>query len=424
MNNIKDLNLQTEIIPLFDYTLNDFAKETLYQLFQEPLSTRADIEKRQAIFKGFIANGEIFTNYFYSRLDFHEVYKFLNDTSYQNNVQASKMKLLFLERERHQTRARFIQFILLFHKLQITFLKRINTSFFPEDYKKELISLDNFVTSLNLKYYDELVREGKFKTKHLLALAKIISDKQLMGELDVFYKRFFQFEAYLSISKCIIKCHFCFPSFTKSHLLFECVYHPLIKNPVKNSFSIDKNVILLTGPNMSGKSTLLKSIGLCIHLALLGVAVPATKAELPFFERVSISINHNDDISNGYSHFMNEIIRLKQVVVDASDNKSCFAVFDELFKGTNIDDAVQISSTTIKGLTKFKNSFFFISTHLHQLKQIEQVQTKEIDTYYVDCVIKNSTPIFNYQIKEGWSELKVGQLLFEKEGLNDLLHAP
>lgn len=424
MNIIKDLNLQTDILPLFDYTLNDFAKETLYQIFQEPLSAVADIEKRQEIFKGFIANAEIFTNYSYSRLDFHEVYKLLNDTSYQENVQASKMRLLFLESERHQTRARFIQFILLFHKLHFTYLKRINASSFPDDYKRELVSLDNFFTSLNLRYYEELVREGKFKIKHLLALAKIISGKKILGELDVFYKMFFQFEAYLSISKCIIKYHFCFPSFSKFHLLFENVYHPLIKNPVKNSFTIDKNVILLTGPNMSGKSTLLKSIGLCIHLALLGVAVPAKKMELPFFERVSISINHNDDISNGYSHFMNEIIRLKQVVVDASENKSCFAIFDELFKGTNIDDAVQISSTTIKGLTKFKKSFFFISTHLHQLKQIEEVQRKEVETYYVDCVIENSTPLFNYQVKEGWSDLKVGQLLFENVGLNDLLDAP
>lgn len=424
MNNIKDLNLQTDILPLFDYTLNAFAKETLYQLFQEPLSAVADIEKRQEIFKGFIANAEIFTNYSYSRLDFHEVYKFLNDTSYQKNVKASKMRLLFIESERHQTRAKFIQFILLFHKLHFTYLKRINASSFPEDYKRELVSLDNFVTSLNLRYYDELVREGKLKIKHLLALAKIISGKKIMGELDIFYKMFFQFEAYLSISKCIIKYHFCFPSFSKFHLLFENVYHPLIKNPVKNSFTIDKNVILLTGPNMSGKSTLLKSIGLCIHLALLGVAVPAKKMELPFFEGVSISINHNDDISNGYSHFMNEIIRLKQVVVEAMENKSCFAVFDELFKGTNIDDAVQISSTTIKGLTRFKNSFFFISTHLHQLKQIEQVQTNQVATYYVDCDINNNVPIFNYEVKEGWSDLKVGQLLFEKEGLNLLLHAP
>jgi DNA mismatch repair protein MutS len=173
---------------------------------------------------------------------------------------------------------------------------------------------------------------------------------------------------------------------------------------------------------MSGKSTLLKSIGLCIYLAHLGLATPTSKMECPFFDYISIAINHDDDILKGYSHFMNEIMRLKQVLIKANENKSCFAVFDELFRGTNIEDAIQISTTTISGLAKIKNSFFFISTHLHQLKEIEQVKAKQVDSYYVDCIIQNNTPIFSYRIKEGWSDLKVGQLLFEKEGLNVLLN--
>ena len=130
---------------------------------------------------------------------------------------------------------------------------------------------------------------------------------------------------------------------------------------------------------MSGKSTFLKSIGLCVYLAHLGIGIPASKAELPFLYHLSISINHNDDILNSYSHFMIELMRLKHVLVEATTNKKCFAVFDELFKGTNTEDAVQISSTTIKGLMNFPDCFFFISTHLHQLKEIEQVKTKQVD---------------------------------------------
>lgn len=424
MNNIKDLNIQTEILPLFDYTLNSFSKEILFQLLQEPLTSITDIEKRQNTIKGFIANEKIFSNYSYSRIDFTEVNKFLYDDLFQKNLQVSKIRLFFSEKERHQTKAKFIQFILLFHKLYITYLQRINTSVFPDYYKKELTSLQHFLTSFNLIFYEELVREDKLKIKHILALSKILSDKQHKGEISAFYNILFLFEAHISISKGILKHNFGFPSFSKRHLFFEDVYHPLLKNPVRNSFSSDKNVILITGPNMSGKSTFLKSIGLCVHLARVGVAVPAKRVVLPFFDQVSISINQNDDIFSGFSHFMNEIIRLKQVVVDASEQKRCFAVFDELFKGTNIEDAIQISLTTVKGLTKFKNSYFFISTHLHQLKDIEQIKTKQVDTYYVDCDIKNNTPIFNYKIKEGWSDLKVGQLLFDKEGLNELLHTP
>lgn len=94
---------------------------------------------------------------------------------------------------------------------------------------------------------------------------------------------------------------------------------------------------------------------------------------------------------------------------------------DELFRGTNIEDAVEISTTTIKGLTKFKNSFFFISTHLQQLKELEEVKSDEVTTYFIDCHLQDNIPIFTYKLKKGWSSLKAGRILFEKEGLNKML---
>ena len=84
--------------------------------------------------------------------------------------------------------------------------------------------------------------------------------------------------------------------------------------------------------------------------------------------------SYTDDISKGYSHFLNEIVDLKGVLIQAPAEKKCLAIFDELFKGTNMEDAVQISSATISGLTRFRNSLFFISTHLHQLKNTEPVE--------------------------------------------------
>lgn len=202
---------------------------------------------------------------------------------------------------------------------------------------------------------------------------------------------------------------------------FEEIFHPLLKDPVSNSVTFKKIVNLITGPNMSGKSTFLKSVCLSIYLGHLGFAVPASKAEFPFFEYFSIAVNQNDDIKNGYSHFMTEIIGLKNVLEQAAAHKKCFVVFDELFRSTNIDDAIQITLTTIKGLLKFKNSFFFVSTHLHQLKAFPEVTSDESGKYYIDCSVRDNTPFFTYTLKEGWSEMKIGQLLFEKEGLNRLL---
>ena len=172
---------------------------------------------------------------------------------------------------------------------------------------------------------------------------------------------------------------------------------------------------------MSGKSTLLKAFSLCVYLGHTGLAVPASKATMPFFTTISAAINLTDSIVSGYSHFMSEIMTLKNVLTAAADGGKCFAVFDELFRGTNIEDALDISIATIQGLANFPNSLFFISTHLHQLKDMEEIKTHKVSTCFIECELKNNIPAFTYKLKEGWSDLKLGRILFEKEGLNKLL---
>lgn len=169
---------------------------------------------------------------------------------------------------------------------------------------------------------------------------------------------------------------------------------------------------------MSGKSTFLKSVGLCLYFGHLGIGIPASTGEIPFCNHFSIAINRRDDISNGYSHFMTEIMNLKNVVNNASTGKQCFAIFDELFSGTNVEDAFEICKTTINGLNKYKNSYFIISTHIQELKNIANEDT---ENYYIDCVLKDNKPTFTYKLKKGWSDVKVGRILFEKEGLNEML---
>jgi DNA mismatch repair protein MutS len=172
---------------------------------------------------------------------------------------------------------------------------------------------------------------------------------------------------------------------------------------------------------MSGKSTLLKAVSLCVYLGHTGLAVPAAKTIIPFYSSISVAINLTDSIVSGYSHFMSEIVTLKNVLSDTIKNEKCFAVFDELFRGTNIEDALEISTTTIKGLTKFADSLFIISTHLHQLREMEEIRNGRVATYFIECDLKNNIPVFTYKLRTGWSDLKLGRILFEREGLNNLL---
>jgi DNA mismatch repair protein MutS len=422
MFNIQDLHIEKELLPLIDFTSNEFSKIALKEIIKQPLGSEEEIFQRQFIIKGFISNNSILKDYSYSRREMSEILSFLKQSDFKENPKRNQRLQLFLsEQSRHRKESSLIQVVLLLNKIQLFYISRLNLAVFPENYKKDLVSINDFLSGLNLAKYELIIREQKFRVKHIIGLTKLFAKAIVNGEFEKFWESFFLFEAYLSISLGILKHKWEFPTFSKTEFTLIDFYHPMLSNPVANSFTTGSNVILITGPNMSGKSTFLKAVGLCVYLGHIGLGVPAKKALIPFTDTISISINLNDDILSGFSHFMTEVINLKKVITEASENKNCFAVFDELFRGTNNEDAVEISATTIKGLTKFKNSIFFISTHLQELKEIDEVKEKKIATFYIDCVLKDNNPEFTYKLKEGWSDLRVGRILFEKEGLNKLL---
>ncbi|MEO5684384.1 MAG: hypothetical protein ABIQ88_17215 [Chitinophagaceae bacterium] len=424
MINCNDLHIEDEIMPLFDATFNFHSGQALRHILHDPLGDTKAIENRQHLLKGFIANREVLKDYSYSRFNLAELQDFFA-TFAAGSFSGSSLtrKLMFSEKERHSKRGKLILMILLFNKIHSSYLGKLDLSVFPKEYAGELEQLNQFFADFNLAQYESIYRKkNKIAVSHIVELMKIITEKTTSGAVAAFWNRWFLFEAYLSISNGIIKHGFVFPSFTKGSFAVEGIYHPFLKNPVKNDISASRNVILLTGPNMSGKSTLLKAVSLCVYLAHTGLAVPASKASMPFFKTISVAINLTDSIVSGYSHFMSEIITLKNVLEEAAGNATCFAVFDELFRGTNIEDALEISTTTIKGLANFPHSLFFISTHLHQLKEMEEVKTNKVTTLYIDCKLSNDIPAFTYKLKEGWSDLRIGRILFEREGLNDLLN--
>jgi DNA mismatch repair protein MutS len=423
MTNTNDLHLEEEILPLFDFTYNVNSGREILDILKTPLVSKSGILFRQDVLKGFIANREIFKEYSYSRFNLSDVYDFFETFSAGSFLGLHmRRKLMFSEKERHYKRGKLIILILLFNKIYSTYLSKMDTKLFPGEYAVELDRINGFFIDFNLEHYESVFRaKKKIRISHIVELSKVITEKVTNGQAAAFWKRWYLFEAYLSISEGIIRHGFTFPVFDETKFSIEGLYHPLVKNAVRNDLVASRNVILLTGPNMSGKSTLLKAVSLCVYLGHAGLAVPAVKSVMPFYSSISVAINLTDSIVSGYSHFMSEIITLKSVVSNAVKNEKCFAVFDELFRGTNIEDALEISTSTIKGLTRFADSLFIISTHLHQLKEMEEIRNGKVVTYFIECELKNNLPVFTYKLKPGWSDLKLGRILFEKEGLNKLL---
>jgi DNA mismatch repair protein MutS len=241
-----------------------------------------------------------------------------------------------------------------------------------------------------------------------------------LDEMESFWKFFFRFDAYVSIATTMEAKGFCMPAFHDWGIALENVFHPLLQKPVKNSITTNAGIILLTGANMSGKSTFLKALSMCVYLAHLGIGVPASTCVMPYFNDIVVNINSKDDLQSGLSHFMSEVAALKSAVLSAAKGQNVFAVMDELFAGTNTEDAEALLQLTIEGLQKYNKGLFIISTHYSQLKEFVSKLPHHSASYYLDARLEKEFPVFTYNLKEGWSNHKFGMLLFEREGLKRL----
>ena len=171
---------------------------------------------------------------------------------------------------------------------------------------------------------------------------------------------------------------------------------------------------------MAGKSTFIKSVGASVFLAHIGMGVPATQMKLSFFDGLLSNINVVDNIARGESYFYNEVQRIKATINKISDGKKWLILIDELFKGTNVQDAMKCSSTVIEGLLKIKNSLFILSTHLYEIGQ-DLKKHPNISFRYFETTVNEDQLKFSYQLKEGISNDRLGYLILKREGVVDML---
>jgi len=200
------------------------------------------------------------------------------------------------------------------------------------------------------------------------------------------------------------------------------LYHILIPNPVPYDLQMnpDHNFLFLTGANMAGKSTLIKSIGAAVFLAHIGMGVPAHNMRLTVFDGLISNINVVDNIARGESFFFNEVQRIKNTIQKINDGKKWLVLIDELFKGTNVQDAMKCSSTVIKGLIKIPNSLFILSTHLYEIGE-ELKDFSNISFRYFETEVKNDQLHFSYQLKEGISNDRIGYVILKREKVVEML---
>ncbi len=236
---------------------------------------------------------------------------------------------------------------------------------------------------------------------------------------------FAKIDAWHSMSEAANRFNLRFPEFIESSsplIEAEDLYHILLTNPVPYDISLNRenHFLFLTSANMAGKSTFIKSIGIAVYLAHTGMAVPAAKMELSLFDGILSNINVTDNILKGESYFYNEVRRIADTVRRINDGRRWLILIDELFKGTNVQDAMKCSITVIEGLLKVKTSIFILSTHLYEIAE-NLKQHPAILFRYFETTITNEKPVFHYVLKDGISNDRLGFLILKQSGVVEML---
>ncbi|MFI5134005.1 MAG: DNA mismatch repair protein MutS [Chitinophagales bacterium] len=236
---------------------------------------------------------------------------------------------------------------------------------------------------------------------------------------------FSRLDAWYSMAVAVKTYQLSFPEFTDQGSPFvdaKGLYHILLPRPVAYDLKMnpENNFLFLTGANMAGKSTLIKSVGSAVFLAHIGMGVPAQQMKLTLFDGLLSNINVVDNIAKGESFFFNEVQRIKNTIEKINDGKKWLVLIDELFKGTNVQDAMKCSSAVIKGLIKIKNSLFILSTHLYEIGDELKVYPN-ITFRYFETNVRDEQLEFTYQLKDGISNDRFGYFILKKEKVVEML---
>lgn len=201
------------------------------------------------------------------------------------------------------------------------------------------------------------------------------------------------------------------------------LYHPLLPYPVSYDIRFDdeKNFLLLTGANMSGKTTLMRALGVSALLAHLGMGVPARSMQISFLHGIITNMHVEDDLLKGESFFFAEVQRMKHTAQKLLQQQSHLVLMDELFKGTNVHDAYECTRAVIDGLLSRPGQLMVLSTHLYEVAQHFDQRKDIVFAYFVTKMNEDGSYYFTYELKEGISNDRIGYRILQQEGVLDLL---
>ena len=390
---------------------NDINLESLldiYKLIEKSILEDAPFSVREG---GMIKTG------YNSELD--EIHKIMNNgKDYLLEIEAREKETTGIKNMKIKYNKVFGYFI------EIT---KSNLEMVPENYirKQTLSNAERFITP-ELKKYEDTIINSKARIEEMEYYlfkeisAKIKEEKSLLIKLA---EKLAYIDVIISFSTIAVENDYVKPEINKNFDL-EIINgrHPVVEKLIGKSDFVSNNTlitenerfIVLTGPNMSGKSTYMKQIALISIMAQIGSYVPATQANLPIVDKYLTRIGASDDILSGQSTFMVEMSEVSNILNNATENS--LIILDEVGRGTSTFDGVSIATAISEYIHEKIKAKTIFATHYHELTDLEK-KYKNVVNYRIEVNEKNGKVMFLRNIVKGGADKSYGIEVAKLAGL-------
>jgi len=300
---------------------------------------------------------------------------------------------------------------------------------------KETISAHDLNAMKAFKELSLILKRFDYRLNLLMAFVldgMLLWDLQVVVQLEQWKSKYkdalpqwmnaiYQYEAYISLGNYAFNHpDFIFPEYNSETVLeTEALGHPLLDPNVRicNDFNIttQSEFVIITGANMAGKSTFLRTAGLNLMMAYAGLPVCAKSFRFSFFD-IFTSMRTNDSLSKNESYFYAELKRLKDLLKRVNSGKRVFVILDEILKGTNSKDKQEGSRMFLKQLVS-KGATGIIATHDLDLASLEDENPEKIKNKCFEIEIEGEKIFFDYKLYKGVTQKMNASLLMKQMGL-------
>ena len=262
----------------------------------------------------------------------------------------------------------------------------------PELKEKEALILEAQEKSVELEY--ELFIDIREKLKEQIDTIQQLAN--IVSQIDVL-------QSFAEVSE---QNNYKRPLFVKDNLLIKNGRHPVIEKVMEDGTYVpndikltkEKFILLITGPNMAGKSTYMRQLALTIIMGQIGCFVPADEANIPIFDQIFTRIGAADDLVRGQSTFMVEMLEANHALQNATDKS--LILLDEIGRGTSTYDGMALAHAIVEYINDHIRAKTLFSTHYHELTELEE-SLEHVKNIYVRAEEYEDKVVFLHKVEEG-----------------------